>query len=84
MTSMEQFDSQAVLGHLSEDTLSDIFLGENYEELRRAHEENRFDDIDYCKNCDQLYDTPESLVWTNIEGKQYGQHKSNQKLMFTS
>ena len=77
------FDSQAVLGHLSESTLADIFSGEKYEQLRRAHRENRFDDIDYCKNCDQLYDAPESLVWTNVEGKQYGQHKSNQNLIFT-
>ena len=72
------FDSQAVLGHLSENSLLDILSGEKFEELRKAHRENRFDDIDYCKNCDQLYESPESLVWTNVPGKKYGQHKSNQ------
>ena len=24
-----------------------------------------FDDIDYCKNCDFLFDDPEVLVWSN-------------------
>ena len=36
----------------------------NYEELK-AHEEKNFDKIDYCKNCDFLYDDPEAIVWTN-------------------
>ena len=24
-----------------------------------------FDSIDYCKNCDFLYEDPEVLVWSN-------------------
>jgi len=54
-----------VLGHFEDQTFEEIFWGEKYEELRRAHKEERFDDIEYCKNCDFLYDNPEVLVWSN-------------------
>lgn len=60
-------DSKAVLGHLSEQTVEEIWNGEKYEELRTAHREHRFDDIPYCKNCDMLYESPEALVWSNFE-----------------
>ena len=46
-----------------------------YQELIRAHEEERFDDISYCKNCDQLWEVPESLVWTNIDNRKYNTSK---------
>lgn len=68
-------DSQAVLGHLDTQSIAEVVGGPAYEELRRAHTEGRFDDIPYCKDCDQLYDLPEALVWTNIPGRQYGQSK---------
>ena len=68
-------DSQGVLGHLDNASIADVVGGAAYNELRAAHREGRFDDIPYCKGCDQLYDVPESLVWTNIPGRQYGQSK---------
>lgn len=77
-------DSKAVLGHLETESLLEIWKGTKFTELRKLHKEGRFDEIDYCKDCDQLYENPESLVWTNIEGKKYGQHKSNQDLNFLS
>lgn len=60
-------DSTAVLGHLSEQTVVEIWNGEKYQALRSAHREHRFDDIPYCKNCDMLYEAPESLVWSNFD-----------------
>ncbi len=68
-------DSEAVLGHLDDQSIADVVGGEAYEELRAAHREGRFDDISYCKDCDQLYDLPESLVWSNIPGRAYGESK---------
>ena len=56
--------------------------GPRYDELRKRHEEGNFDSIDYCRDCDQLYDGPESLVWSNIPGKEYGQSKYLQDLDF--
>ena len=35
----------------------------------------RLDDIPYCKDCDQLYHVPESLVWTNMKNRKYKQSK---------
>ena len=65
-------ESKSVLGHFSEQSFEEIFWGKKYNELRKAHEEKRFDDIEYCKNCDFLYDNPEVLVWTNDkEAKTY-------------
>jgi hypothetical protein len=60
-------DSKAVLGHLSENTIEEIWNGEAYNHLRKMHTEHRFDEVDYCKSCDMLYDAPEALVWSNFE-----------------
>lgn len=75
-------DSKGVLGHMSEQSIAEIVSGDAYSELRLAHEEERFDDIDVCKNCDQLYETPEALVWCNIEGREYQQSKNLPSLNF--
>jgi organic radical activating enzyme len=68
-------DSEAVLGHLDNQTIAEIVSDEKYDTLRQAHEAEQFSDIPYCANCDQLYDLPDSLVWSNIEGRAYGQSK---------
>ncbi|MEE2746528.1 MAG: radical SAM/SPASM domain-containing protein [Pseudomonadota bacterium] len=68
-------DSSAVLGHLDTQTIEEVICGEAYENLRSAHRESRFEDISYCKDCDQLLNIPESLVWSNIPGRKYGQSK---------
>jgi len=60
-------DSKAVLGHLSHQTVEEIWYGDEYNKLRKAHEMHEFDSIDYCKNCDMLYDAPEALVWSNFD-----------------
>jgi organic radical activating enzyme len=75
-------DSEAVLGHLDRQTISEVVTGKPYDALRRRHDAERFDGIPYCKDCDQLYDCPESLIWTNIPGKEYGQSKALQDLDF--
>jgi len=76
-------DSEGVLGHMSNQTISEVVSGEAYSELRHAHETGDFDSIDYCKNCDQLYDTPEALVWCNIPGREYQQSKNLPSLKFS-
>lgn len=58
-------EAKSVLGHTSENTITEIFNGEKYEELREAHRQKDFDSISYCKDCDFLYDDPEVLVWSN-------------------
>jgi len=68
-------DSQAVQGHLSQDSIVDIYFGDKMERLRQAHVENNYADFDYCASCDQLLDVEESLVWTNIPGRAYGESR---------
>ena len=68
-------DSTAVLGHLDDQSIKEVVSGKEYDKLRRAHKEGRFEDISYCKDCDQLLDFPEALVWSNIPGRFYGQSK---------
>jgi MoaA/NifB/PqqE/SkfB family radical SAM enzyme len=65
-------DSKAVMGHTEDLPLMDIVNGEPMQALRAAHLRGDFDSVDYCKNCDQLLEIEESLVWTNIEGRTYG------------
>ncbi len=74
-------DSEAVLGHLDTNTVKEIWNGSEYRHLRKMHIEGKWDEISYCKNCDQLYDFPESLVWTNIEGRKYKQSKTLDDLL---
>jgi uncharacterized Fe-S cluster-containing radical SAM superfamily protein len=73
-------DEQAVLGHLDTQSIDEVLSSPAYEELRSKHDSGDFDAVPYCKDCDQLYDVPESLVWTNIPGKAYGQSKVLQDL----
>ena len=58
-------EEKSILGHLDKNSFEEIYFGEAYEDLRKAHEDKDFDRIDYCKNCDFLYEDPEAIVWTN-------------------
>ena len=68
-------DANATLGHLDDNSISDVIESDEYKHLRESHASGNWNDIDYCKGCDQLYETPESLVWSNIEGREYNQSK---------
>ena len=58
-------EGKSVLGHLDNETFEEVYFGEKYENLRKAHEAKDFDSIDYCTNCDFLYQDPEILIWSN-------------------
>jgi radical SAM protein with 4Fe4S-binding SPASM domain len=58
-------EEKSILGHMDHDSFENIYNGEHYKKLRKAHETKDFDSIEYCKNCDFLYDDPEVLVWSN-------------------
>lgn len=65
-------DDEAVLGHLSDNTVEEIWNGEAYEDLRNRHRSGDYPD--YCKNCDFLIDDPEVLIYTNFERDLYKMH----------
>ena len=58
-------EEKSILGYMDKDTFETIYNGKEYKKLREAHKSKDFDSIDYCKNCDFLYDDPEVLVWSN-------------------
>ena len=58
-------EEKSILGHLDNQNIEDIYFGKKYQELREAHEQKKFEKIEYCKNCDFLYEDPEVLAWTN-------------------
>lgn len=56
-------DDAAVLGHLSEQSLDEVWNGALYEELREAHRTGNYPD--YCATCDFLIEDSETLIYTN-------------------
>ena len=72
-------ESKSVLGHMSVQSFDDIWYGDEYNNLRKAHEMEEWPD--YCQNCDFLIDDPEVLIWTNDAdmkvGKMLGVEKIN-------
>lgn len=56
-------EDKSVLGHFQNQTFEDIWYGNEYNNLRKAHEMEEWPD--YCKDCDFLYEDPEVLVWSN-------------------
>lgn len=58
-------EAKSILGHFDKESYEQILDGDRFKKLRKAHQEKNFDDIDYCKNCDFLFDDPEVLVWSN-------------------
>tara|TARA_B100001964_G_scaffold237917_1_gene302369 strand:+ start:1411 stop:2373 length:963 start_codon:yes stop_codon:yes gene_type:complete len=56
---------KSILGHLDNQSFEEVYFGEKYEKLRKAHREGNFDSIEYCKDCDFLDGDPEVLVWSD-------------------
>lgn len=63
-------EEKSILGHMDLQSLEDIYNDEPYKKLIKAHATKNFDDIDYCKDCDFLYEDPEVMVWTNDDKAQ--------------
>tara|TARA_X000000368_G_scaffold211629_1_gene167252 strand:+ start:1114 stop:2115 length:1002 start_codon:yes stop_codon:yes gene_type:complete len=66
-------ESKSIMGHLDTESFEEVYFGKRYENLRRVHKEKKFDELDYCKDCDFLFNEPESLVWTNDKDYKLGQ-----------
>jgi len=65
-------DEQGILGYTSENTVEEIWFGEEYEKLREQHRSGDYPE--FCRDCDFLVDDPEVLVWTNHERDLYKMH----------
>ena len=49
------WERRLVMGDASKDSLSDIWLGEEYRKLRSAHLEGRYRDVEACASCSVPY-----------------------------
>ena len=58
-------EEKSILGHLDNQSFEEVYFGKEYEKLRNAHTRKAFDEIEYCKDCDFLYQSKEVLAWTN-------------------
>jgi organic radical activating enzyme len=58
-------DEESILGYLSENTIEEVWFGDEYEKLREGHRTGNYPS--YCQNCDFLIDDPEVLVYTNYD-----------------
>ncbi len=77
-------EEKSILGHLDQSSFEEVYFGKDYEALRDAHKNKDFDKIDYCKNCDFLYDDPEAIVWTNDKNhKLYNMLGTDEKFILT-
>ena len=65
-------DSESVLGYLDTSSIQEVLNSQPYEDLIKAHQSLDFNNHNYCKDCDQLYECPEALVWTNINSRACG------------
>lgn len=65
-------DDEAVLGHMSEQSLEEIWYGKEYNALRKQHEIGDYPS--FCKDCDFLIDDPEVLIYSDHETKIYQMH----------
>ena len=65
-------DSSAVLGHLNKSNVYEIYNSDAYKTLRSKHANGLWNDLSFCKNCDQLYNNPEVLVYTTLKNRTYG------------
>ncbi len=58
------FNQEIPLGNVARQTVEEVVRGPAYEALRCAHRDGRFEDVPYCRDCDQLRHHPEALVLT--------------------
>jgi pyruvate-formate lyase-activating enzyme len=63
------------LGDLRKDTIADVWQSEAYDEIRRAHLEGRFDDIEFCRGCTDWIAAPWGYGFDHAIKKVVGKRK---------
>lgn len=66
------YDSRMILGDLNKQAIWEVFGGDEYNKLRRAHEQGDFSEFPFCNVCDQLNKREDVLVYTNIKNAKVG------------
>lgn len=56
---------QMSVGKLPEASLRDIYYGEKLKKVKECHDRGEFCKLSICKNCDQLYDRSDALLYSS-------------------
>lgn len=59
------FNTQLVVGDCTKNSLTEIENSKENLKLIEAHNNGDFSDYSICNNCDQMYETPTTLIYTN-------------------
>ena len=62
-------DSKAVLGHLSNNTIEEVWNGKTYNDFRKKHADGKAHEIDVCSKCDQRSIQRQPLLYSNYDVK---------------
>ena len=66
------FNNQLITGDLSKQSFNEFFASEKLKKLIRAHDNGDMKDYSICDNCDQMYETPDALYYSNNPDNEVG------------
>ena len=66
------FNSQLITGDLSKQSLDEIESNQNNINLKKAHSTGDMSKYSMCDNCDQMYEVPDTLYYTNSNNNKVG------------
>jgi len=70
------YNHNIVVGNINQNSLTDILNSKKIQKLQSMNKDKTILNYKYCKNCDQLYDRSEALVYTSNDKMRAGQRSS--------
>lgn len=70
------YNHNIVIGNINQTSLKDILNSNKVLKLQYLNNDESICNYEYCKNCDQLYDRSEALVYTSNDKMRVGQRSS--------
>ncbi len=66
------FNNQLITGDLSKQSFKEFFLSDKLQNLVSAHNKGDMSNYSICENCDQMYETPDALYYSNNPNNKLG------------
>jgi radical SAM protein with 4Fe4S-binding SPASM domain len=66
------FNTQLITGDLSKQSIDEMKNNSKNINLQKAHNSGDMSDFSICDNCDQMYDVPDTLIYTNAKDNKVG------------
>lgn len=68
------YNRQFILGNMNEKQLRDIIQSDDVVEIQKMNEDGRIAKYGICKNCDQIHDRSDALLYSSDKNMQAGRH----------